>query len=87
MPASNSAEQATTPELRPVAELSFEQARDELALVVQQLEQGSLPLETALRLWERGEELAARCEEWLKGARERLERVRAEHRADSEADA
>lgn len=61
---------------RPVADLSFEQARDELVLVVQQLEQGSLPLETALRLWERGEALAARCEEWLKGARERLERAR-----------
>lgn len=68
----------------PVAELSFEQARDELASVVQLLEQGSLPLEQALQLWERGEALANRCEEWLKGARERLERTRAQH-AQAEA--
>lgn len=70
---------------RPVAELSFEEARDELALVVQRLEQGALPLETALALWERGERLAAHCEQWLKGARERLEAARA--RAGSSADA
>lgn len=62
----------------PVSELSFEAARDELALVVQQLEQGSLPLEDSLKLWERGEALAARCEQWLRGARERLERAREE---------
>ncbi len=65
----------------PVADLSFEAARDELALVVQQLEQGELPLEDSLKLWERGEALAARCEEWLKGARERLEQAR-EQRVD-----
>ena len=65
------------PTARPVAELNFEEARDELVLVVQQLEQGSLPLETALHLWERGEALAGRCDEWLKGARERLEKARA----------
>lgn len=80
MPASSPAESE-----RPVAELSFEEARDELAAVVQQLEQGSLPLETALRLWERGELLAARCEEWLKGARERLEKARSEHEGGAEA--
>ncbi len=67
----------------PVDELSFEQARDELALVVQSLEQGSQPLEESLRLWERGEALAARCEQWLKGARERLERARDQHNPES----
>lgn len=67
---------------RPVDELSFEEARDELAAVVQQLEQGALPLETALTLWERGERLAAHCERWLKGARERLEAARARAGAD-----
>ena len=71
---------------RPVDELSFEEARDELALVVQQLEQGSLPLEQALRLWERGERLAAHCEHWLKGARERLEAARREADAADAAD-
>ena len=67
---------ADVPQPRPVNELSFEEARDELTQVVQQLEQGSLPLATSLSLWERGEELADRCEEWLKGARERLEKAR-----------
>lgn len=59
-----------------VAELSYEQARDELIAVVQQLEQGGSTLEQSLQLWERGETLAARCEEWLLGAKARLERAR-----------
>lgn len=69
---------AEVPESTPVSEMSFEQARDELILVVQKLEQGSLPLATSLSLWERGEQLAGRCEHWLKGARERLEQARNE---------
>lgn len=57
--------------------LSYEQARDELVQVVNQLEQGGATLEESLQLWERGEALAARCEEWLLGARKRLESARA----------
>jgi exodeoxyribonuclease VII small subunit len=45
--------------------------------VVAELERGSATLEEALSLWERGEALAARCEEWLVGARARLEAARA----------
>ena len=56
-----------------VAGLSFEQARDELVRVVAELEQGAPTLEHSLALWERGEALAARCEEWLLGAKRRLE--------------
>lgn len=51
---------------------SYEQARDELAEVVKRLEAGGLTLEESLSLWERGEKLAAACEEWLEGARARL---------------
>lgn len=58
------------------AELSYEQARDELVRVVAELEQGSSTLERSLALWERGEALAARCEEWLIGAKARLEAAR-----------
>ena len=58
-----------------VASLSYEQARDELVRVVGRLEAGGEPLETSLALWERGEALAARCQEWLDGARERLAAV------------
>ncbi len=59
-----------------VAELSYEQARDELVQVVAELEQGSATLEQSLALWERGEALAARCEEWLIGAKARLDAAR-----------
>ncbi len=60
-----------------VASLTFEQARDELVRVVAELEQGAPTLEQALALWERGEALAARCEEWLLGAKRRLDAARA----------
>ncbi|MCU1527409.1 MAG: exodeoxyribonuclease small subunit [Frondihabitans sp.] len=59
-----------------VKDLSYEQARDELVTVVSELEQGSSTLERSLALWERGEALAARCEEWLLGAKQRLENAR-----------
>ena len=66
----------TQPSLPDVSELGYEEARDELVRVVTELEQGSSTLEESLALWERGELLAARCEEWLKGARERLDAAR-----------
>ncbi len=65
-----------------VASLSFEQARDELVRVVADLEQGAPTLEQSLTLWTRGEALAARCEEWLVGAKRLLEAARP---ADAEA--
>ncbi|MDH2428855.1 exodeoxyribonuclease VII small subunit [Sphaerisporangium sp. TRM90804] len=51
---------------------SYEQAREELTEVVRRLEAGGLTLEQSIELWERGEKLAAICEEWLQGARVRL---------------
>jgi len=59
-----------------VKALSYEQARDELVRVVNELEQGSATLEQSLALWERGEALASRCEEWLIGAKARLDAAR-----------
>jgi exodeoxyribonuclease VII small subunit len=50
----------------------FEQARDELIELVKRLEAGGLTLEQSLQLWERGEQLATICEEWLEGARARM---------------
>jgi len=52
---------------------SYEQARDELVDVVRRLEAGGVTLEESLQLWERGEELAKICQEWLDGARAKLE--------------
>ena len=65
--------------------LSYEQARDELASVVKRLETGGLTLEQSLELWERGEELAAICEEWLEGARARLAAALARHNKPADA--
>lgn len=56
-----------------IAEMSYEHARDELVSVVGSLEQGGISLEDSISLWERGEALAARCDEWLIGARARLD--------------
>jgi exodeoxyribonuclease VII small subunit len=55
---------------------SYEQAREELADVVRRLEAGGVSLEESLALWERGEQLARICQEWLDGARQRLEAAR-----------
>ena len=68
-------------------QLGYEQARDELAAVVTQLESGAGTLEEALDLWERGEALAGRCQQWLDGARERLAAARDGRPDDVAADA
>jgi exodeoxyribonuclease VII small subunit len=62
------AEQGTGP--------SYEAARDELVQIVQRLESGGAPLDEALSLWERGEELAAICQRWLDGAKAKIDAAR-----------
>jgi len=59
----------------PEESLGYEQARDELVEVVRRLETGGITLEESLALWERGEKLAAVCQQWLDGARARLDAV------------
>ena len=54
---------------------SYEEAREELVEVVRRLEAGGTTLEESLALWERGEALAKRCQDWLDGARVRLDEV------------
>ena len=56
--------------------ISYEAARDELADVVASLETGSATLEESLKLWERGEELAKIFQEWLDGAKKKLDAVK-----------
>ncbi|MEW2376314.1 exodeoxyribonuclease VII small subunit [Micromonospora sp. NPDC047812] len=56
--------------------LSYEQARAELASVVERLETGGTTLEESLALWERGEKLADTCQRWLDGARARIDAAR-----------
>ncbi len=67
-----------------VANMSYEQAREELVVVVGKLEAGGATLEDSLSLWERGEALAARCESWLEGARARLDAARARKEDDDD---
>ena len=52
---------------------SYEAAREELIDVVRRLETGGTTLEESLALWERGEALATICQDWLDGARQRLD--------------
>jgi exodeoxyribonuclease VII small subunit len=65
----------------------YEQARDQLAELVKRLEAGGLTLEQSLELWERGEQLAAICEEWLEGARARLAAAISQPATDADRDA
>ena len=60
-------------EATPISHLGYENCRDELIEVVRLLEHGGLDLDSSLRLWERGEQLAKKCEEHLAGARKRVE--------------
>ncbi|MEU7619132.1 exodeoxyribonuclease VII small subunit [Micromonospora rifamycinica] len=61
---------------KPDEQLSYEQARAELAQVVERLEAGGTSLEESLALWERGERLAADCQRALDGARARIDAAR-----------
>jgi exodeoxyribonuclease VII small subunit len=67
-------------------DIPYEQARDELVAVVQKLETGGITLEESLALWERGEALAAICQRWLDGARERLEKASGRSEATDQDD-
>jgi exodeoxyribonuclease VII small subunit len=63
-----------------IAKLSYEQARDELQSVVSQLEQQNVSLEASMALWERGEALARHCEDFLTGARKKLDEASKEEK-------
>ncbi len=63
---------APDPEFPDVADLSYETARDELTAIVSRLEGGQVPLEEGMRLWRRGEALAAHCTSWLDGAQRQI---------------
>jgi exodeoxyribonuclease VII small subunit len=53
-------------------ELSYEDARAELARTVERLESGAGTLEESLALWERGEKLAEICQRWRDGSQEQV---------------
>ena len=55
--------------------MTFEEAQKELEEIVQRLESGEAPLDEALKLWERGEELYRFCRERLDGAEGKIEEL------------
>jgi exodeoxyribonuclease VII small subunit len=57
-------------------EPSYEQARDQLVEIVRQLESGSVALSESMALWERGEHLATVCQQWLDGAKAKIDAAR-----------
>lgn len=69
----------------PVETLTYEQARDELAMVVRGLEAGGLTLEQSIALWERGERLADRCQTLLDEAQRRLDSAQRKEAANDSA--
>ena len=67
-----------------MSEPTYEQAREELAEIVAKLEAGGLTLEQSLALWNRGEEVARVCREWLEKAHAVLDAA-AEDNGDDDA--
>ena len=59
-----------------IAKLSFEKALAELEQIVQKLERGDVPLEESVTIYERGEALKRRCEDLLRQAEARVEKIR-----------
>ncbi len=58
-----------------IKKLTFENAIQELESIVKRLEEGKVPLEESVAIYERGEVLKARCEELLKQAEARVEKI------------
>jgi exodeoxyribonuclease VII small subunit len=58
-----------------IKRLSFERAIEELETIVKRLEEGKVPLEESVAIYERGEALKRRCEELLKQAEARVEKI------------
>jgi exodeoxyribonuclease VII small subunit len=59
-----------------VSALTFEQALKELETIVARLEQGSVPLEESIAIYERGDALRNHCDRLLKAAEARVEKIR-----------
>lgn len=58
-----------------LASLSFEEALGQLEHIVRALEQGNVPLEKSIEMYERGDRLRARCDQLLKAAEEKVEKI------------
>jgi len=61
--------------LKDISKLSFEQAMKELEDVVAKLENGQVPLEDSIKLYEMGNDLKKHCEQKLKEAEEKVSQI------------
>ncbi len=60
---------------KPIKDLSFEEALEELEAIVEKLEAGDAPLEQSISIYQRGAELKAHCETKLKNAQLKVEKI------------
>ncbi|HEY1941337.1 MAG TPA: exodeoxyribonuclease VII small subunit [Roseiarcus sp.] len=58
-----------------IAQMPFEAALAELESIVDKLEKGAVALEDSIKLYERGEALKAHCDQLLKNAEMRIEKI------------
>jgi len=58
-----------------ITQLSFERAIEELESIVRRLEDGKVPLEESVAIYERGEALKRRCEDLLRQAEARVQKI------------
>ena len=58
-----------------IEKMPFERAIEELELIVKRLEEGKVPLEESVTIYERGEALKRRCEDLLRQAEARVEKI------------
>ena len=68
-----------------MSEATFEQLQAELEQIVGRLERGDVPVDEALQLWQRGEELLRLCRERLASAEGRVEELAREQTAPATA--
>jgi len=71
----NNQNNATDQNSGDVGQLSFERAIEELESIVKRLEDGRVPLEESVTIYERGEALKRRCEDLLRQAEARVQKI------------
>lgn len=60
---------------KPIKDLSFEEALEELETIVEKLEAGDAPLEQSITIYQRGAQLKSHCEAKLKNAQLKVEKI------------
>ncbi|WP_292899800.1 MULTISPECIES: exodeoxyribonuclease VII small subunit [unclassified Nitratireductor] len=59
-----------------IKSMSFEQALEALEKIVEDLERGDVPLDQSIKIYERGEALKKHCDQLLKAAEDKVEKIR-----------